>query len=35
MGLVFIITILWAPTGIMGIVGRVFGRRPGTGDKQV
>ena len=35
MGLVFIITILWAPTGIMGIIGRVFGRRPGTGGKQV
>ena len=35
MGLVFIITILWAPTGIMGIIGRVFGRRPGTGGKPV
>ena len=35
MGLVFIITILWAPTGIMGIIGRVFGRRRGTGGKQV
>ena len=34
MGLVFIITILWAPTGIMGIIGRLFGRRPGTGGKQ-
>ena len=27
MGLVFIVTILWAPTGIMGIIGRVCGRR--------
>ena len=35
MGLVFIIIILWAPTGIMGIIGRVFGRRRGTGGKQV
>ena len=35
MGLVFIITILWAPTGIMGIIGRLFGRRPGTGGKEV
>lgn len=33
MGLVFIITVLWAPTGIMGIIGRVFGRRPGAGSK--
>jgi branched-chain amino acid transport system permease protein len=35
MGLVFIITILWAPTGIMGIVTRLFGRRPGAGGKPV
>jgi branched-chain amino acid transport system permease protein len=36
MGLVFIVTILWAPTGIMGIIGRLFGRRhPGTGSKAV
>lgn len=35
MGLVFILTILWAPTGIMGIIGRVFGRRPGKGGKEV
>ena len=27
MGLVFIVTILWAPTGIMGIVNRLFGRQ--------
>ena len=35
MGLVFIITILWAPTGIMGVVGRVFGGRLGSGGKPV
>jgi branched-chain amino acid transport system permease protein len=35
MGLVFIVTILWAPTGIMGIVGRLLGRRPGAGGKPV
>lgn len=33
MGLVFIITILWAPTGIMGIVNRLFGRGAGAGDR--
>jgi branched-chain amino acid transport system permease protein len=32
MGLVFIVTILWAPTGIMGIVSRLFGRSPRAGD---
>lgn len=31
MGLVFIITILWAPTGIMGIVGRLLRRSSGEG----
>jgi branched-chain amino acid transport system permease protein len=35
MGLVFIITILWAPTGIMGVVGRLLGRRPGAEGKPV
>lgn len=35
MGLVFIVTILWAPAGIMGIVSRVFGRRLDAGDKPV
>ena len=35
MGLVFIITILWAPTGIMGIVRRLFGRRMDAGSKSV
>ena len=34
MGLVFIVTILWAPTGIMGIIGRLGGRRRGTGSKS-
>ena len=34
MGLVFIITILWAPTGIMGIIGRVFGRREARGASR-
>lgn len=33
MGLVFIVTILWAPAGIMGIVNRVFGRGKDAGDK--
>jgi branched-chain amino acid transport system permease protein len=33
MGLVFIITILWAPTGIMGIIGRLGGRRAGGGSE--
>jgi hypothetical protein len=33
MGLVFIVTILWAPTGIMGIVNRLLGRSPRAGDK--
>ena len=33
MGLVFIITILWAPTGIMGIVNRLFGRGARAGDR--
>jgi branched-chain amino acid transport system permease protein len=33
MGLVFIVTILWAPTGIMGIVGRLSGRRRGGGSE--
>ena len=35
MGLVFIVTILWAPTGIMGIIGRLGGRRAGAGSKPV
>lgn len=34
MGLVFIVTILWAPTGIMGIIARLRGQQPGTGSKQ-
>lgn len=33
MGLVFIITILWAPTGIMGIVNRLLGRGASAGSK--
>ena len=33
MGLVFIVTILWAPTGIMGIVKRLFGGRSSAGSK--
>lgn len=33
MGLVFIVTILWAPTGIMGIVNRLLGRRRAAGSK--
>jgi branched-chain amino acid transport system permease protein len=33
MGLVFIGTVLWAPTGIMGIVGRLRGRRDSTGSE--
>ena len=35
MGLVFIITILWAPTGIMGIIGRLAQRRAAAGSKPV
>jgi len=34
MGLVFIVTILWAPTGIMGIIARLRGQQPGTGSKE-
>jgi branched-chain amino acid transport system permease protein len=32
MGLVFITTVLWAPTGIMGIIGRLR-RRAGAGSE--
>lgn len=35
MGLVFIATVLWAPTGIVGILGRLRGRRADAGSKQV
>lgn len=34
MGLVFIVTILWAPTGIVGIVARLRGQRTGEGSKS-
>jgi branched-chain amino acid transport system permease protein len=33
-GLVFIVTILWAPTGIMGIVRRLSGRGDSAGSKS-
>jgi hypothetical protein len=33
MGLVFIVTILWAPTGIMGIVDRLGRWRQNSGSK--
>ena len=33
MGMVFIVTILWAPTGLVGIVNRLFGRSASAGSK--